>query len=330
MNTNRSKIPIVVLTPVRNEEWIMDRFLAVTSQFADHIIVADQDSWDQTPQICKKYEKVILIRNDAPAFNEAERQTLLINAARDLVPGEKILLALDADEILAADAIQSSAWEKMLAAPAGTVLYFQKIDLTPSIDRFFDWGTVPSPLGYVDDGAAHHPEQIHSTRIPAPRSANQLYLHGVNILHYGFTRRRNQSARRRFYSVVENTLNLTTVWIRRHRYSSYEDFDQYPVKDCSTSWFQDWENQRIDMRTIADSEFYWQDFEVLRYFQRYGTRRYWLDDLWNFDWEACRTVAHDLGLADIPEQPIAMAHPSISFAMTKLAPLYRLYKQIKS
>jgi len=35
-------VRIVVVTPVRNEAWILERFLSVTSRFADHIIIADQ------------------------------------------------------------------------------------------------------------------------------------------------------------------------------------------------------------------------------------------------------------------------------------------------
>jgi hypothetical protein len=37
---------IIGVTPVKNEEWLLERFLAVTSRFADHINVADQQSTD--------------------------------------------------------------------------------------------------------------------------------------------------------------------------------------------------------------------------------------------------------------------------------------------
>jgi glycosyltransferase involved in cell wall biosynthesis len=103
-----NQIPkIVVITPVKNEAWILDRFLAVTSQFADCIIIADQNSTDGSLTIYKNYPKVILIQNESEQFNEAERQILLIQKARELVPEHKILLALDADEILAASATKT-------------------------------------------------------------------------------------------------------------------------------------------------------------------------------------------------------------------------------
>ena len=62
---------IVVITPVKNEAWILDRFLAVTSQFADCIIIADQNSTDESKDICKKYPKVIVIDNKSTKYDES-------------------------------------------------------------------------------------------------------------------------------------------------------------------------------------------------------------------------------------------------------------------
>ena len=49
-----------------------------------------------------QYPKVILIDNDNPDFNEADRQKLLIDRARQ-IDGDKILFGLDADEIFTAN-----------------------------------------------------------------------------------------------------------------------------------------------------------------------------------------------------------------------------------
>ncbi|MFO5494935.1 MAG: glycosyltransferase family 2 protein, partial [Cuspidothrix sp.] len=144
-----TKLPkIVVITPVKNEAWILDRFLSVTSQFADHIIIADQNSTDGSQAICKKYPKVILIENKSQQFNEAERQLLLIQTARDLVQEHKIILALDADEILAANATKTASWQKMLQAEPGTILFFEKPDLFDNTYKCIRSGIL-TPLGYV-------------------------------------------------------------------------------------------------------------------------------------------------------------------------------------
>ena len=133
--------PIIVLTPIKNEKWILDRFLQITSTFADTIIVADQQSTDNSVKICKKYPKVNIINNPGTAYDEAFRQNLLINEARKLHSRKKILLALDADEIMTADSLNSKEWNKLKEAPIGTVLYFQKPDLYQTVKRVLDFGT---------------------------------------------------------------------------------------------------------------------------------------------------------------------------------------------
>ena len=42
---------LVVLTPVRNEAWVLHAFLKATSLWADHIIIADQMSTDGSRDI---------------------------------------------------------------------------------------------------------------------------------------------------------------------------------------------------------------------------------------------------------------------------------------
>ncbi|MFX4883847.1 glycosyltransferase family 2 protein, partial [Acinetobacter baumannii] len=73
---------IIVLTPIKNEAWILKTFLEVTSFFADHIIIADQGSTDESRDIALSFEKVILIPNNDTRFNEVTRQQLLINYCR--------------------------------------------------------------------------------------------------------------------------------------------------------------------------------------------------------------------------------------------------------
>jgi Glycosyltransferases involved in cell wall biogenesis len=93
------KRKVICLTPVKNESWILERFLKCTSLWADHIIIADQNSDDGSEEIAKSFQKVIYVKNSASQFNEPERQKLLINEARK-ISGEKVLVALDADEAL--------------------------------------------------------------------------------------------------------------------------------------------------------------------------------------------------------------------------------------
>ena len=52
--TQSQRPTVIVICAVRNEAWILPRFLAVASHIADHIIVADQGSTDGSRDICRR------------------------------------------------------------------------------------------------------------------------------------------------------------------------------------------------------------------------------------------------------------------------------------
>lgn len=314
----RKKDPkVVVVTPIKNESWILERFLSVTSQFADHIIVADQDSTDNSLQICREYPKVTVIRNDSGQYDEASRQILLIRAAREKITEHKVILALDADEILAADAMGSIGWQSMLSAKPGTIIFFEKQDLYPTPYTYVRYPQL-FPLGYVDDGADFSPKKIHSTRVPTPEISPKLYVHDVKILHYTWLRTRAQFSKERMYCVIECISKTSPLMPRRRRYSPYSNYLKLEsIKPTPKEFFSYWESLDIDMKNIQDSEYYWQDFEVLKYFNKYGFKKFWLEPIWEFDWERCRIFAQSLAIENIPTSSI-QSPPKIFVVMLKI------------
>jgi len=295
---------IIVLTPVKNEVWILDRFLSVTSQFADLIIILDQNSTDGCLDVYNKYKKVHLYNNESEDYNEAQRQLFLINKARELVKGPKILLALDADEILAADAMGTIGWQTMLNAKPGTTLCFEKPELLHTPERTIRYDNT-WPIGYVDDGADHIPSLIHSIRVPYSKQGTSLHLHDIKILHYAMLRMSSQNAKRRMYSVIENIKNVKNIRQRRKMYSVNYVWDPNLRKEKSPpEWFEKWEKMGIDMRNILDQPHYWQDYFVLQMFAEYGTKKFWFDDIWVKDWEKALKYFRTLELPNLPNKII--------------------------
>ncbi len=319
-----SELPLVVLTPIRNEGWILDRFLAVTTRLADHVVLADQQSTDQSRAIAARYPNISIITNPDTGFSEAIRQQLLIDEARRLVPGPKLLLALDADEIIAADAPTSLGWQTMRRAAPGTVICYELIDLLLTTERCMRhdrW----RPFGYVDDGAPHQGRLIHSGRIPLPAGAPRLKLNDVKLLHYAPLRTTAMASKLRWYSVVENALGTCPpAFKRRLRYLNHIDFTwEGRVEPSKPAWFAGWEAAGIDMHTVDDPEFHWYDVEVLRAFRTHGTRRFWLDDVWRFDWEPVRQWAVAQGIEGIPTQPVRAAPDWLVWVMRLLSWVHR-------
>ncbi|MBX3146636.1 MAG: glycosyltransferase family 2 protein [Gemmatimonadales bacterium] len=319
-----SPLPLVVLTPIRNEGWILDRFLAVTTRLADQVILADQGSTDESRTIAARYPNVTVIANPDTGFSEATRQGLLIDEARRLVPGPKVLLALDADEIIAADAPTSLGWQTMRHAAPGTVLCFELIDLLLTPDRCMRhdrW----RPFGYVDDGAPHQGRLIHSGRIPLPAGAPRLKLNSIKLLHYAPLRTTAMASKLRWYSVMENVLgSCPPVFKRRLRYLNHVDFTwEGRIEASQAGWFDRWEVDGIDMQTVDDPEYHWYDVEVLRAFQTHGSRKFWLDDIWRFDWEPVRQWAIAQGFAGIPSGPVRPAPDWLVWVMRVLSWAHR-------
>lgn len=299
--------PIVVMTPVKNEAWILPRFLEITSVFADFIIVADQHSTDESREICRRFAKVRLIDNPDRDYNERSRQRRLIAAARQAVPGPKVLIALDADEILSADSIGSPGWAEMQHAAPGTTLLFEKPDILSSAERCRP-GTKSFPLGYVDDGREHDGSIFHSTRIPAGPDIPSIEVRGVRFLHLAMLRETEFFARQRLYSAMENLrgtksarqrINFYSVPVMRQRLAQQ-------AQPIPLEWSQGWRQRGLDPFAFQSDEDNLFSRQVLELMAIHGSEHFHPDDIWDTDWEALRlrvrtTDPH----ARVPTRPIA-------------------------
>jgi hypothetical protein len=304
---------IIVITPVKNESWILDFFLKVTSTFADMIIIADQNSTDNSKEICMRYPKVHLIQNNSKDFNEPYRQKLLINEARKVSQDDKVIFALDADEILTADSLQSFDWNSLHTAKKGTTIYFHKPDLYSNTSHYLFYDN-PFPLAYIDDGAEHLPKLFHCSRIPISDSTHKLFCSGIQFMHFGLTRLNAQRSKIRMYSCIENLLSTSTNRIkdfkRRKRHSRFKTYlKDAEIKKTPSCWLDNWKKKGIFLDDINEEKFYSYDIQVLNMIYKYGCPKFWFDDIWfeentNFNLEVCRIHFLSNGFSDIPKSSL--------------------------
>ena len=200
---------LICLTPVKNEAWILQAFLQAASLWADYIIIADQGSTDGSREIALEYPKVILIDNNTPDFNEADRQRLLINRARE-IEGDKSLFALDADEILSANFAITQDWQKILHSKPGDVFWFRWANLYPDMHHYWP-SEIYFPWMFHDDGIEPHGNyvrNIHSMRIPYPIEEKQMYyVNDFHVLHFAYVYPNRVAAKMRFYKFTDLTIN---------------------------------------------------------------------------------------------------------------------------
>lgn len=282
MHYQSSKPTVICLTPVKNEAWILERFLRCASLWADHIIIADQQSTDGSREIAAKYPKVTLIDNSSKTFNEPERQKLLLEAARR-IPGPRLLIALDADEMLTGNFSNSPEWNTLIQAPIGTVIAFDRANLQPNFqyywreDCFFCYG-------FLDDGSEHTGEEIHSPRIPVPAQAPIIKLRDIKVLHYQYTDWERMKSKHRWYQCWEllNRSSSSFRAIKIHRlYHHMYTTDVHPILK---EWFLGYEHQGIDMTSTNTTSIFWWDKQILDWLAKYGADTFKKLDIWDVDW----------------------------------------------
>jgi len=298
---------IIVLCPVKNEEWILEVFLKACSLFADHIIIADQNSTDRSRIIASSFDKVVLIQNKIHDFNEADRQILLIDKARELYGFGNLLIALDADEIISANSLESKEWYLIRNSSPGTICYFDKP--TPIFDKPLAISYKDGfPLGYVDDGATHKPTLIHSSRLPSPPNAKIIKLKEIVFLHLTLVRKNVQFSKNRYYCVLENINNTKKL---RHRWLMYRFYNANDyLKDNIIKINPDWYNYGGDLNIQGTLNYpesrgcNYVDYQTLILLNKYGYKRFFKDPIWKFDWEKCRLTGLNENIPDLPTSPI--------------------------
>ena len=295
---------VICLTPVRNEAWILDRFLRCASLWADHIIVADQSSTDGSREIAAQHSKVHLVHNPGVGCDEKIRQDLLLAAARE-IPGPRILMALDADEILSANHALSPEWATLLAAAPGTQVYLERGDIYPFCQ---DIGVFHEPwlFGFVDDDRAHQGTFIHSPRVPQEKHGPKLYLADIKVLHYQYTDWTRMKSKHRRYEVIETLHDSRRGAISIYRQYHHMDPPNPWRMPIPREWLDGYIRAGIDMTSANIEGRYETDRDVLTCMEKHGMHRFSRQAIWDVDWIALAKVH---GLA----QPERFADPRTRF-----------------
>lgn len=206
----KKKPVIIVITPVRNEAWVLEAFLTHCSSWADHIIIADQHSTDGSREIATQFPKVTLIDNPCDEWVEFKCRARLLEEASK-IEGNKAIFALDADEFLSEGFLSTASWKKIIESTGNEIYCFRWLNLYG--DYFH---------GQIEGGgaewAAHYTEQtdilseyltreknaVHCQRIPCLDGACCKYtmIEDIRFVHLGNLNHDRMRNKLDFYQVV--------------------------------------------------------------------------------------------------------------------------------
>lgn len=277
------KPTIICLTPVRNNGSLLDRFLSSASLWADHIIICDQMSTDNSRDIAKKYSKVILIDNPSLEYNEPERAKLLIEAARK-IHGNRLLITLDADEIFTPNVLTSSEWKTVLNSKPGTIFKFQWANFKPDLLNM--WYGHYFPWGYMDDGYEHlSSNKIHVSRIPMPPSHDIVILNQIKVIHFQFTDWMKMQSKHCWYQCYETLIfpKKSAIDIFRQYHHMYA-IPKHQIIPIPQNWIDDYNKLGIDITSVYIETINWFDQQCFNLIEEHGAIRFKKLNIWNENW----------------------------------------------
>jgi glycosyltransferase involved in cell wall biosynthesis len=278
--------PIVVIAQIKNERRSLPRFLQTCETFADRIILLDQGSTDGSAKIAAQFSKAKVFDNPDRHLDEANTIARMYELARSEVQGSKIILRLDADEVLSANATNTAEWNTLRNAEPGTVICIPRVELF-SFEECYAHSIIDR--GFVDDGRNFKVKQIHASSTPIALGLPTLTCNRISILHYSGLRRKLGEAKMRYYCMLDNVYRTRPVFERRILYRQGHILDIIRLAGRRVSfdeaWIKGYETKGIDMTSVLDDQSTWHDAACIDLMVENGAERFFMDPIWYYDWE---------------------------------------------
>ncbi len=293
----KDKPLLIVVSIVRNEAWVLDAFLSAASLWADKVIIADQMSTDGSRDIYKRYPKVHVIDNMMPNMHQAAARRLVLEEARCILNGNTnaIIFALDADEVLEGDFMQSEAWEKIIYSKPNDCFEWSWMNLTPDAKRY----TVPTPCYW----AVHVSEElwdglfpdnnVHEWRLPLPEPyAHEIVLESFYSIHFASLNKVRYKNKHRFYQVnsMEDRRRYNVINLYRQYHPTKVEVNSYPLPEDAYIYYLQNGIDILGLLKIEDDGPHL-THEIKDYFKKNGTQKYAMLDIWDADWCAKNKIA---------------------------------------
>lgn len=274
---------IIVVTPVRNEAWVLDAFLTCTSSWADHIILADHHSDDNTREIAKKYEKVILIDNPTFEWYESECRARLLEEACK-IPGDKVIFGLDADEFLSEGFEKTESWQKIIHSKGNEIFCFNWATLYDNFNTVcytsmhFEWAIHCDPtIDLVAEYRKKESRAVHCARVPCMDGEEWKYIDVDDFWVIHLAQLNSQRIRQKndFYQVTwvdKNKEKANPIGMYRSYSSRYLENLKHletPLKLCRLG-------DMTDYSYLVHTSDYGKHYvdEMVRVFKREGTDKF--------------------------------------------------------
>lgn len=274
---------IVALLPVRNEAWVLRHSLACLSGFCDVILVNDQNSEDESRDICRQFPKVTMLESTESLVCEQARWQLW-DAARAF-GGCNLFWCTDADELVSPRLVAAVLDRRRSELEPGTILECGYYHLWESPDRYRDdgsrYGPHGKPVAIVDDGRVDYDRSrrlpLHEERVPVAPGAPLLRASDVPVLHLQW--------------LIANSNQMKQAWYRCREWLNGEKSAAainafysvtFPAPRARTTPVpREWTADVTFPDSSVDQEPTWHQREIFDWFDQYGVEFFEPLEIWH-------------------------------------------------
>jgi hypothetical protein len=273
---------IIALMPVRNEAWVLPHSLACLSAFCDVVLVNDQDSEDDSREICRRFPKVVLLESRQQLICEQARWQLF-DAARDY-DGHNLLWCTDADELMSPTLASQFFASQRDALVPGTVIECLYYHLWHRPDRYRTAGGYYAPywkeLALRDDRRMDFNRDrrlpLHEPRVPLERAAGRLRAGDLPVLHLQWLVPHRNQLKQAWYRCRELLDGQNPSAINQFYSVTFHDarVDTAPVPP---EWVEDVTFPGDEGDRVPS----WHRREIVAWFDEYGIERFEPLEIWH-------------------------------------------------
>ena len=260
---------VIALLPVRNEAWVLPHSLACLSAFCDVILVNDQDSEDESREICRRFPKVVLIASSERLVCEQARWQLL-DAARDY-EGCNVLWCTDADELMPPVLARRFIDAYRDDLKPGTVVECLYYHLWHRADRYRTGGYPYAPywkeLGLRDDRRMDFERTrrlpLHEPRVPLGGATGRLQAPDLPVLHLQWLLAERNQMKQAWYRCREWLDGLKTAAAINEFYSRTLPDPGVRTEEVPAAWIEGVTFPDLAVDRLPS----WQERDILGWFE---------------------------------------------------------------
>jgi hypothetical protein len=279
-----------LITPVRNEALLLERFLEHHAPLFEKIVIADQGSTDGSWEIANAHPQVIAIRNHARFYDEHQRRELMLEEVRRREPNA-FVMGLDADEFLLAD---PNKWFKACSEWAlkltGHHIEFHWNIVDKGLE---DWSVIKAAFCSPRLEGNLKETFIHGTRVPLLKKSH--FCNEFPVLHLNLLWPKRQQMKVWWYAAME-AAHRGRFSLSPFRLYHMTGNGLYPNKQPIPDQFQKTVRTLVEKISLEDSFETWQREQVLDFFKSHpAALRH--AAIWGYNWHS---VLSALGLPAHP------------------------------